>query len=107
MNLRKIIEKFENECEKSGDPVMRCIWNHYLPMAEAASDETLKGLENKTLAGAIDKMRTVASKKHEAGKVAVLSDEEGYAIMDQCFGFDAAKKKKPMGGSSGIVSLFD
>ncbi len=106
MNLREIIEKFENECEKSGDPVMRSIWNHYLPMAEAASDETLKGLEDKTLAGAIDKMRTVAS-KHKVGNAAVLSDEEGYAIMDQYFGFDAAKKKKPMGGSSGIVSLFD
>ena len=107
MNLREITEKFESECEKSGDPVMRSIWNHYLPMAEAANEETLSMLSDKTLSGAIERMRAEAS-KHKKGNTAVLSDAEGYEIMDKYFGFDAVKKENHIGGgSSDIVSLFD
>lgn len=103
--LQKIIDNFEKECEKNPDDMMkRIICNHVAEKLRNASEKVLKNISDGelTLSGAIDKMRDEA-RKQKTGNCAVLSDEQGFAIVDEYFGIDAdsqLSEQKP-------VSLFD
>lgn len=113
MTTAEWISRFEAECDKKpNSTVLRVLCEHmadYLHTHPGAA-ELIK--DDKTLDGAIDKMKA-AAKKSAANGVGVLSDEEGFAIVHSYFGIDApeeqmetisyaakAKRRAP-------VSLFD
>ncbi len=104
---QKIIDRFEKECEKDPkDYMMRIICDHTVDKLKGAPEETMKNiLEQKlTLAGAIEKMKSEAA-EHKNGNYAVLTDEEGFEIVDQYFGIAEVKHNTEEDGQA--VSIFD
>lgn len=105
--IQQIIDNFEKECEKNPDDMtVRVICDHVVDKLQGASEETLKNIINKplTIEGAIGAMRDVAQ-KCKTGNYAVLTESEGFKIIDKYFGIDksAAQIEKPQK----TVSLFD
>ena len=102
--IHKVIDKFEKECEKNPDDMtVRVICDHIVERLQSATEETLKNIldNNLSIEAAIERMRDVASKK-KTGNYAVLSDKEGFAIVDNYFGIDTT----PLANQK-TVSLFD
>ena len=104
--LQKIIDRFEKECEKNiNDNVKRVICNHVVDKLQSVPEDILKEIadnDEMTLEGAIDRMRNEAQKK-STGNYGVLSDEEGYAVVDAYFGINCEAAEK----TNKAVSLFD
>lgn len=104
--IQQLIDNFEKECEKNpDDTVVRIICEHVMEKLQGANEDVLKNIIDKKLniAGAIVAMRETASKR-KTGSYAVLSDEEGFEIVDKYFGITgipAAEKEQK------TVSLFD
>lgn len=91
----EVIDVFEKECEENPDNMtLRMICNHVVEKLQHASEDVLKNILNKklTLNGAIGEMRKVAEKR-KSGSCAVLSDEEGFKIIDEYFGISGAAAK--------------
>ena len=105
--LQEIIDKFEKECEKNPDDMMkRVICNHVVEKLQEAPEKHLKNIIDSKLSisGAIGRMRDEA-RKQETGGYAVLSDEQGFAIIDKYFGLGTtADTQSP---KQKTVSLFD
>ena len=104
--LQKITDRLEKECEENiNDRMKRVICNHVLEKLSDVPEDVLKEIadnDEMTLEGAIDRMRNAAQKK-STGNYGVLSDEEGYAIVDAYFGINCEAAED----SGETVSLFD
>lgn len=104
--LQKITDRLEKECEENiNDRMKRVICNHVLEKLSDVPEDILKKIadnDEMTLEGAIDRMRNAAQKK-STGNYGVLSDEEGYAIVDAYFGINCEAAED----SDETVSLFD
>lgn len=100
--MQTLIENFEKEAEKSGTHKIIC--EHVTGKIYHAAEDVIKNIkDNKlTITGAIDAMKAEAQ-KNQSGGCGVLSDKEGYRVVDEYFGFtkeSAETVQKP-------VSLFD
>lgn len=103
--LQKVINALEGECKKHGnDIVYETISNHIIKKCEANSqtlEKINKAIENKkNITGAIGEMRKEA-KKRAVGNCGILTDEEGFKIVDSYFGIKTEEDKGT------IVSLTD
>lgn len=81
------VNKLRTEMEASKNPYVKVVGEHLLKVLEinpAAAEKVLA--EGKTIAGALTAMKTEASKNKFDG-MAMLTDEEGYAIALKYFGF--------------------
>lgn len=105
--LQKITDRLEKECEENiNDRMKRVICNHVLEKLSDVPEDVLEKIaenDKLTLAGAIEKMRNAAQKNSVKG-CSVLSDEEGYAIVDGYFGIDCESAAEK---TNKAVSLFD
>lgn len=105
--LQQIINDFEKECEKNPDDMtLRIICNHVTEKLQYANENVLKNIINNelTLNRAVKTMSDEA-RKRTSGNYAVLSDTEGFKIVDGYFGIEnsGSSEDKP----SKTVSLFD
>lgn len=104
--LQSVIDALEKECKKNGNnPMYETISNYIIEKCEANS-QTLEKVkkaidEKKSISGAVSKMRE-AAKKRAVGGCGVLTDEEGYAIVEGFFGIKGEETKK-----AEIISLTD
>lgn len=106
--LQEIINNFENECEKNPNDMMkRIICNRMVEKLQTASDEILKNIIDSklTISGSIERMKKEAS-KNKTGGYAVLTDEQGYKIIDEYFGLNTSSDTKVKEAQK-TVSLFD
>ena len=91
MNREEAIGKINGEMQKSPDDRVLEAIGHYL--IDRITDADAEKVRDKTLAGAVEKMRNAAQKVARRG-VGVLTDEEGFAIVRRYFGLrdDAPEK---------------
>lgn len=91
MNREEAIEKINGEMQKSPDDRVLEAIGHYL--IDRITDADAEKVRDKTLKGAVEKMRSAAQKVARGG-VGVLTDEEGFAIVRRYFVLrdDALKK---------------
>ena len=85
--IEQAIEKVKEEMNSKPNGYKKIIGNHVignLAVNKASAKEIVNG--NKTLAGSLEAMRKEAEKFKE-GNVAVLTDEEGFKVVDKYYGF--------------------
>lgn len=102
--VQKIIDILEKECEKNPDNMTnRVICNHVVELLEGQPEDVLKSIIDKNLSidGAIAEMRK-AAEKVKTGNCGVLTDSEGFAIVDKYFGLDKSAVEPQK-----TLSLFD
>ena len=105
----KIIDALEKECEKNtNDMTARVVCNHVVEQLDNVSEEVLKNILDKklTIKGAVEEMRK-AAKKVAVGNCGVLTDEEGFEIVNKYFGLGKAKSVETKQEERKPVSLFD
>lgn len=83
MNREEAIGKINGEMQKSPDDRVLEAIGHYL--IDRITDADAEKVRDKTLKGAVEKMRSAAQKVARGG-VGVLTDEEGFAIVRRYFG---------------------
>lgn len=91
VNREEAIGKINGEMQKSPDDRVLEAIGHYL--IDRITDADAEKVRDKTLKGAVEKMRSAAQKVARGG-VGVLTDEEGFAIVRRYFGLrdDAPEK---------------
>ena len=89
--LDKAISKIKTEMKKKADEsYIQIVGDYLLKYLESHPAEAEKILDkDKTIAKSLDAMQNVASKKRK-GNCAVLTDEEGFAVVLKYFGIDGA-----------------
>ena len=92
MNREEAIGKINGEMQKSPDDRVLEAIGHYL--IDRITDADAEKVRDKTLAGAVEKMRSAAQKVARGG-VGVLTDEEGFAIVRRYFGLRDDAPEKP------------
>ncbi|OBZ08904.1 hypothetical protein A8L34_22385 [Bacillus sp. FJAT-27264] len=88
--MEQAVNKLRAEMEASKNPYVKVVGEHILKVLgvnPAAAEKVLA--DGKTIAGALSAMKAEASKNKFDG-MAMLTDEEGYAIALKYFGFDGA-----------------
>ncbi|OME03394.1 hypothetical protein BSK54_08050 [Paenibacillus odorifer] len=84
--MEQAVNKLRAEMEASKNPYVKVVGEHLLNVLEinpAAAEKVLA--EGKTISGALAAMKTEATKNKFDG-MAMLTDEEGYAIALKYFG---------------------
>lgn len=86
------MKKLQDEMKKANNPYVTLIGQYLLDHLKAnLADSDKIANKDKSIQGSLDAMRKVAEKK-KVGNMAVLSDEEGFAVVCKYFGI---KGKKP------------
>lgn len=101
--IQKITDNLERECEKNtSDMTCRVVCNHVAELLPFQPQAVLtKIAEGKlSIAGAVKRMRDEA-KKTAVGGCGVLTDAEGFGIIDKYFGL------KPEEQKAETASIFD
>ncbi|MCJ0932568.1 hypothetical protein MST22_15580 [Virgibacillus halodenitrificans] len=79
------MKKLQDEMKKANNPYVSLIGDYLLNHLKANPvDEVKLADNNKTIQGSLDAMRKAAEKK-KVGNMAVLSDEEGFAVVCDYF----------------------
>ena len=108
--LNNAITKIEDEMSKNkNNGYIQAVGGFLLGRLKTNQADAEKILaDDKTIAKSLDKMRDEAKKK-QVGNCAVLTDEEGFAVVLKYFGIDAAVpvKAKPAASSSFDINLED
>ncbi|GAB6169674.1 hypothetical protein JCM1393_21340 [Clostridium carnis] len=92
--LNKAIKKINDEIEKENNPYVKIIGEYLLSVIENNEDAAEKILEkDKTIMKSLESMRKEAE-KNKVGNMAMISDEEGFAIVLKYFEIKKAKKEK-------------
>lgn len=87
--LEKAIEKLKAEINKSNDPCIQVIGEFLLQHLQNDTNNAEKIMqEGKTIENSFEEMRKAAVKK-KVGNRAVLTDQEGFAIVLKYFGIDS------------------
>ena len=92
VNREEAIGKINGEMQKSPDDRVLEAIGHYL--IDRITDADAEKVRDKTLKGAVEKMRSAAQKVARGG-VGVLTDEEGFAIVRRYFGLRDDASEKP------------
>ena len=88
--LDKAIEKLKAEVNSSNDPCIQVIGEFLLQHLQNDSSNAEKIMqEGKTIGNSFEEMRKVAVKK-KIGNRAVLTDQEGFAIVLKYFGIESS-----------------
>lgn len=86
----KAIKKLQDEMSKNTNPYVQVVGNFLLQHLELHPEAAEKILaSDKTVLKSLDEMRKEAEKK-KVGNCAVLTDQEGFAIVLKYFGIEAA-----------------
>lgn len=86
--LEKAIEKLKAEINKSNDPCIQIIGEFLIQHIQNDPSNAGKIMqEGKTIENSFEEMRKVAVKK-KVGNRAVLTDQEGFAIVLKYFGIE-------------------
>lgn len=102
--IDKAIAKITEEMMKTDDPAIRAIEEHLTERCtNTAVAEKLLDPE-KTLKGALDAMRAEAKKRAVDG-VGVISDEEGFRIVEEYFGISEIRETKHEQDNINILDL--
>jgi len=91
--LDKAIKKINDEIEKEKNPYVKVIGEYLLKVIadnEGAAEKILEA--DKTIMKSLEAMRK-AAEKNKVGNMAMLSDEEGFAIVLKYFEMKQEKKK--------------
>jgi hypothetical protein len=106
--LGKAIEKLKAEIVKSNDPCIQVIGEFLLQHVENNNSNAEKIMqEGKTIEKSFEEMRNAAVKK-KVGNRAVLTDQEGFAIVLKYFGIESSitntpsKVKEPLAATPAI-----
>lgn len=89
--IEQAVEKIEKEMKEKNSTYINVIGSYVLKQLEVnkpVCEEIIKG--NKTIAGSVEEMRREAKKNAKDG-IAVLTDEEGFAIVSKYFGFEGVQ----------------
>lgn len=92
--INKAIKKINEEIEKEKNPYVKVIGEYLLGVienSEAAAEKILE--KDKTIMNSLGAMRKEAEKV-KVGNMAMLTDEEGFAIVLKYFGIDKENKEK-------------
>lgn len=93
--LGKAIEKLKAEIVKSNDPCIQVIGEFLLQHVEDNNSNAEKIMqEGKTIEKSFEEMRNAAVKK-KVGNRAVLTDQEGFAIVLKYFGIESSITNTP------------
>lgn len=86
--INQAIEKIKSEMEENKNPYTEIIGNYVIQHIEInpQSAEPIVS-EEKTLAGSLEEMKKEALKVKQ-GDVAILTDEQGFKIIRDYFGFE-------------------
>lgn len=106
--LNDVINRMEDECEKNKtNQMMRVICNHVNEKLNNQPDNVLDEILNKklTISAAIGKMKEEAQ-KNAVGGCGMLTDEEGFKIIDSYFGLNGSNSQSNA-ETKKTVSLFD
>jgi hypothetical protein len=126
--MHAAIEKLNDEIQKNNNPYVQVVGQFLIGHINANSSSAEKILaDNKTIIGSLDEMRKEAEKV-KVNNCAVLTDQQGFAIVLEYFGIDSAvtlktiekqtlkpkvkqkersQKVVPLHGNSVQASLFD
>lgn len=86
--IEKAIKKINDEIKKENNPYVKVIGQYLLGIVKNNEDAAEKILaEDKTIMKSLDEMRKEAEKV-KVGNMAMLSDEEGFAIVLKYFGIE-------------------
>lgn len=91
--LNKAIKKINDEIEKEKNPYVKVIGEYLLKVIadnEGAAEKILAA--DKTIMKSLEAMRK-AAEKNKVGNMAMISDEEGFAIVLKYFEIKQEKKK--------------
>lgn len=91
--LNKAIKKINDEIEKEKNPYVKVIGKYLLGVIadnEGAAEKILAA--DKTIMKSLEAMRK-AAEKNKVGNMAMISDEEGFAIVLKYFEIKQEKKK--------------
>jgi len=88
---QEAVLKLKNEIEQNkNNPYIQVVGNFLLGHLESNHQDAEKIMTaDKTIVKSLDEMRNVASKK-KVGNCAVLTDQEGFAVVLQYFGIGSA-----------------
>jgi len=87
--IQQATEKLKNEMAKENNPYVQAVGQFLLQHIESNPANAEKILaEEKNILKSLDEMRKAAEKK-KVGNVAVLTDQEGFAIVLNYFGIKA------------------
>jgi len=106
--LNDVINRLEDECEKNKtNQMMRIVCNHVNEKLSNQPDNVLDKIlnENLTISSAIDEMKKEAQ-KNAVGGCGILTDEEGFEIIDSYFGLNGSNSQSNA-ETKKTVSLFD
>lgn len=108
--LQQVIDTLEKESEKNiNDMTVRRICNHVIEKAERGciGEDDINNIisKTKTIAGAITKMREAANKV-AVNNCGVLTDEEGFDIVNKYFAVSEQKMKQAK-KKQDVKSIFD
>lgn len=89
--IDKAIQMITNEMKKDKNPYIQVVGNYVLSQIEI-NPNSIRDIasSSKTLKGSLKAMENEAKKK-AVNKVAILTDEEGLAIVSKYFGFGATQ----------------
>lgn len=90
--LNKAVEKINDEIEKEKNPYVKVIGEYLLKVIadnEGAAEKILAA--DKTIMKSLEAMRK-AAEKNKVGNMAMISDEEGFAIVIKYFEIKREKK---------------
>lgn len=92
--INQAIEKIKAEMEENKNPYTEIIGNYAIQHIQTnpqAAEAIVN--EEKTLAGSLEAMRKEALKVKQ-GNVAILTDEQGFKIISNYFGFENIKNNE-------------
>ncbi|WP_284641210.1 hypothetical protein [Paenibacillus silviterrae] len=93
--LNKAVEKLNTEIEKENKPYVTAIGNFLLQHLQSKPHDAEKILsQDKSIVKSLDAMRAVAE-KNKVGNCAVLTDQEGFAIVLNYFGIETEAAAAP------------
>lgn len=89
--IEQAIEKIKEEMRKDSNPYMNLIGNYVIKNIEVnkpSAEKIVAG--SKTISGSLEEMKKEARKVQKNG-VGILTDEEGFSIVDKYFEFEGVQ----------------
>lgn len=94
-NYSEAVARIKAEMAEKNNPYTRAVGNMLMKQLDTNPQGASKILaKDKTIAKSLDEMRKEAE-KHRSGSCAVLTDEEGFAVVLKYYGIDGAVPAQP------------